>query len=145
MPLSLPFHYFHRKRANDARACTEVKQCLIGFLRKCFLNVMACVEALKLDFTRPLSPYAQRCQESRKRSWTYLILITYCVPEPSYCGEVSSVGRAAPALQDNGHQRYTIRYFLGADHAIRVRDAATGRLTFAPDYLDTVAAWILAC
>jgi hypothetical protein len=48
------------------------------------------------------------------------------------------------ALRDSGHQRYTICFFPGADHAIRVRDAATGKLAFASGYLDTVAAWILA-
>jgi len=48
------------------------------------------------------------------------------------------------ALQDTGHQCYTIRFFPDADHAIRVPDTATGKLAFAPGYLDTVAAWILA-
>jgi fermentation-respiration switch protein FrsA (DUF1100 family) len=48
------------------------------------------------------------------------------------------------ALQDAGHQRYTIHFFPGADHAVRVRDTATGELVFAPGYLDTVAGWILA-
>jgi dipeptidyl aminopeptidase/acylaminoacyl peptidase len=48
------------------------------------------------------------------------------------------------ALQDAGRQRYTIRFFPAADHAIRTLDAATGKLAFAPGYLDSVAAWILA-
>jgi pimeloyl-ACP methyl ester carboxylesterase len=48
------------------------------------------------------------------------------------------------ALQDTGHQCYTIRFFPDADHAIRTLDNATGKRAFAPGYLDTVAAWILA-
>jgi dipeptidyl aminopeptidase/acylaminoacyl peptidase len=48
------------------------------------------------------------------------------------------------ALQDAGHQRYTIRFFPGADHAIRGPNPATSERMFAPGYLDTVAAWILA-
>jgi pimeloyl-ACP methyl ester carboxylesterase len=48
------------------------------------------------------------------------------------------------ALRDTGHQCYTIRFFPGADHAIRVRDVVTSERAFAPGYLDTVAAWILA-
>jgi dipeptidyl aminopeptidase/acylaminoacyl peptidase len=48
------------------------------------------------------------------------------------------------ALQEAGHQGYTTRFFPSADHAIRVRDTTTGKLVFAPDYLDTVAVWILA-
>jgi hypothetical protein len=48
------------------------------------------------------------------------------------------------ALQDNGHQRFTICFFPEADHAIQVRDSVTGKLAFASGYLDTVAGWILA-
>jgi dipeptidyl aminopeptidase/acylaminoacyl peptidase len=48
------------------------------------------------------------------------------------------------ALQDAGHQRYTVRFFPDADHAIRVQNPATSERVFAPGYLDTVAAWILA-
>ena len=47
------------------------------------------------------------------------------------------------ALQEAGHQNYTIRVFPGADHAIRVRDEAADKLVFAPGYLDTVTAWML--
>jgi hypothetical protein len=56
----------------------------------------------------------------------------------------TSAGLIEHALQDRGQHCYTIRFFPGADHAIRVLDEKTGRLAFAPDYLDTVAMWILA-
>lgn len=47
------------------------------------------------------------------------------------------------ALREGGAD-YTIHIVPGADHAIRLRDTTTQTRAFAPGYLDTVVAWMLA-